>query len=192
MSLFHSLRNMPYAGVTVHLVPLMVWKGLDEPTAAFFVGLMAFSTIIVRPLTGWLGDRWSKQNIGATGVLLGGLGLIVLMWSDGALSHMVLFSILFSFADGVNSVTWALVGDFFGRTHFATIRGWMGMLQSFASMPAAVFTGWIYDRTQSYTYALLPFIALWGLAALVLWQASRPEMTKRPKLSAAEAIDLQP
>jgi cyanate permease len=68
----------------------------------------------------------------------------------------------------------------------------MGMLQSFASMPAAVFTGWIYDRTQSYTYALLPFIALWGLAALVLWQASRPEMTKRPKLSAAEAIDLQP
>jgi MFS family permease len=192
MSLFHSLRNVPYTGVTVHLVPLMVWKGLDEPTAAFFVGLMAFSTIIVRPLTGWLGDRWSKQNIGATGVLLGGLGLIVLMWSDGALSHMVLFSILFSFADGVNSVTWALVGDFFGRTHFATIRGWMGMLQSFASMPAAVFTGWIYDRTQSYTYALLPFIALWGLAALVLWQASRPEMTKRPKLSAAEAIDLQP
>ncbi|MGH8058918.1 MAG: MFS transporter [Candidatus Entotheonellia bacterium] len=179
MAVFHGLRNIPYSGVSVHLVPLMVWKGLDEPTAAFFVGLMAFSTVIVRPLTGWLGDRWSKQKIGAMGVLLGGLGLLVLTYSNGTLWHMVLFAILFSFADGINSVTWALVGDFYGRRHFATIRGWIGMLQSFASMPAAVFTGWIYDRTQSYTYALVPFIVLYGLAALVLWQASHPE--KRPK-----------
>ena len=69
---------------------------------------------------------------------------------------MVLFVTLFSFADGINSVTWALVGDLFGRKHFASIRGWVGMFQSFASMPAAVFTGWVYDQTHSYTYALLP------------------------------------
>jgi len=75
-------------------------------------------------------------------------------------------------------VTWALVGDLFGRKHFATIRGWIGMIQSLASMPAAVFTGWIYDQTQSYTYALLPFIALYGLAGLFLWglpRQTRPE-----------------
>jgi len=69
------------------------------------------------------------------------------------------------------------VGDFFGRNNFATIRGWMGMLQSFAAMPAAVFTGWIYDQTQSYTYALVPFIVIYVLAGVVLWQAPRP---KRP------------
>ena len=67
---FHSLRNIPYAGNGA-LVPLLVWKGFDESTAAFFVGLMSFSAVIVRPLTGWLGDRWSKQKIGATGVILG-------------------------------------------------------------------------------------------------------------------------
>jgi MFS family permease len=178
LAAFHGLRNVPYGGVSVHLVPLMVWKGLDQPTAAFFVGLMAFSTIIVRPLTGWFGDRWSKQKIGALGVLLGALGLVVLTYSDGALWHMVAFVILFSFGDAINSVTWALVGDFFGRKQFATIRGWIGMLQSFASMPAAVFTGWIYDQTESYTFALIPFIGLYGLAALVLWPASRPETTK--------------
>ena len=120
MAVFHGLRNIPYAGVSVHLVPLLVWKGLDQPTAAFFVGLMAFSTVIVRPLTGWLGDRWSKQKIGAIGVILGGLGIAVLTYSNGALWHIVCFAILFSFGDGINSVTWALVGDFFGRQHFAT------------------------------------------------------------------------
>jgi MFS family permease len=192
LAAFHGLRNIPYAGVSVHLVPLLVWKGLDEPTAAFFVGLMAFSTVIVRPLTGWLGDRWSKQRIGATGVILGGLGLVVLMYSDGALWHMIVFVVLFSFGDGINSVTWALVGDFFGRRQFATIRGWIGMLQSLASMPAAVFTGWVYDQTQSYTYALLPFIILYGLGALVLWQAAHPKRPQRLDVATGQAVDLQP
>ena len=74
LAAFHGLRNIPYSGVSVHLVPLLVWKGLDEPTAAFFVGLTALSTVVVRPLTGWLGDRQSKQKIGAMGVLLGAAG----------------------------------------------------------------------------------------------------------------------
>jgi MFS family permease len=38
LAAFHGLRNVPYAGVTVHLVPLLVWKGLDEAGAAFYVG----------------------------------------------------------------------------------------------------------------------------------------------------------
>ena len=174
LAAFHGLRNVPYSGVTVHLVPLLVWKGLDQPTAAFFVGVTALCTVIVRPLTGWLGDRRSKQNIGALGVLLGAVGLAVLTYSDGALWSLLAFAILFSFGDGINSVTWALVGDFFGRTHFATIRGWIGMLQSLASMPAAVFTGWIYDQTQSYTYALIPFIASYAVAGLLLWRLPHP------------------
>jgi MFS family permease len=189
---FHGLRNIPYAGVSVHLVPLLVWKGLDEHTAAFFVGLTAFSAVIVRPLTGWLGDRWSKQNIGAMGVILGGLGLVVLTCSDGALWTMVLFAILSSFADGVNSVTWALVGDFFGRNHFASIRGWMGMIQSLVAMPGAVFTGWIYDQTQSYTYAVMPFIVIYALAGLALWLVPRPRRPQALEVSAAQAMDIQP
>jgi MFS family permease len=192
LAAFHGLRNVPYAGVSVHLVPLLVWKGLDQHTAAFFVGLTAFSAVIVRPLTGWLGDRSSKQNIGAMGVILGGLGLVVLTCSNGALWHMVLFAILSSFADGVNSVTWALVGDFFGRNHFASIRGWMGMIQSLVAMPGAVFTGWIYDQTQSYTYAVMPFIVLYALAGLALWLAPRPRRPQALEVSAAQAMDIQP
>lgn len=174
LAAFHGLRNIPYSGVSVHLMPMLVWKGLDEPTAAFFVGLTALSTVIVRPLTGWLGDRQSKQKIGAVGVLLGALGLVVLAYSDGEFWPLVFFAVLFSFGDGINSVTWALVGDCFGRANFATIRGWISMFQSFASMPAAVFTGWIYDQTQSYTHALIAFMICYGVAGLLLWRLPRP------------------
>ena len=50
------------------------------------------------------------------------------------------------------------------------------MIQSFATMPAAVFTGWVYDQTQSCTAALVPFMLLFGLATLVLWRAA-PRVT---------------
>ena len=189
LATFHGLRNVPYSGVTVHLVPLLVWKGLDEPMAAFFVGLTAFSTVIVRPLTGWLGDRQSKEKIGTIGVLMGALGLVVLTYSKGSLWAMVAFAVLFSFGDGINSVTWALVGDCFGRSHFATIRGWIGMLQSLFSMPAAVFTGWIYDQTQSYTYALVPFIVSYCLAGVILWRLPQPDRPSPFAIPARQTAD---
>jgi MFS family permease len=187
LATFHGLRNIPYSGVSVHLVPLLVWKGLDQPTAAFFVGLTALSTVIVRPLTGWLGDWHSKQKIGAIGVILGAVGLLALMYSEGSPWALVVFAVLFSFGDGINSVTWALVGDCFGREHFASIRGWISMVQSFASMPAAVFTGWIYDQTESYTYAVMAFIVCYSVAGLILWWLPHPKRPARRKLPAPHA-----
>ena len=192
LSAFHSLRNIPYSGVTVHLVPLLVWKGLDEPMAAFFVGLTAFATVIVRPVTGWLGDRQSKRRIGSWGVFLGAAGLVVLAMSDGSAWSLLLFAVLFSFGDGINSVTWALVGDCFGRTHFATIRGWIGMLQSLASMPAAVLTGFIYDQTQSYTSALIVFVISYCASGLILWWLPDPERSARLGALARQPANIQP
>jgi MFS family permease len=191
LATFHSLRNIPYSAVTVHLVPLLVWKGLDQTTAAFFVGLVAFSTVIVRPLTGWLGDRQSKQKIGTMGVLLGAVGLVVLTYTEGALWALVAFAVLFSFGDAVNSVTWALVGDCFGRESFATIRGWIGMVQSIASMPAAVFMGWVYDQTQSYTYALIPLVVSYALSGLILWRLPLPERPARSRVSAGQTVNIR-
>ena len=188
LAAFHGLRNVPYAGVTVHLVPLLIWKGLDEPAAAFYVGLTALATVVIRPLTGWLGDRQSKQTIGAVGVLLGAAGLVVLAYGDGAWWALVLFAVLFSFGDAVNSVTWALVGDVFGRTHFATIRGWISMFQSFASMPAAVYTGWVYDRTQSYSQALIAFVICYSGAALVLWLIPLPTRPAPLEVAPSQAL----
>jgi nitrate/nitrite transporter NarK len=181
----HSLRNIPYSAVTVHLVPLLVWKGLDQRSAAFFVGLVALSVVVVRPLTGWLGDRQSKEKIGTFGVLLGAVGILALTYSDGAVGALVVFAVLFAFGDGINSVTWALVGDYFGRRSFATIRGWIGMIQGIVCMPAAVLMGYVYDQTQSYTYALIPCAVAYLMSGAILWWLRLPQ--RRPTLSSAGA-----
>jgi MFS-type transporter involved in bile tolerance (Atg22 family) len=63
------------------------------------------------------------------------------------------------------------------------------MFQSFASMPAAVFTGWIYDRTESYTYALLAFIVCYGASGVLLWLIPGPQ---RGGAKAREILTIQP
>jgi uncharacterized membrane protein YfcA len=68
----------------------------------------------------------------------------------------------------------------------------MGMIQSLVSMPGAVFTGWIFDQTQSYTYAVIPFTVMYALAGLMLWRARRPRRPREREVSAAQAIDIQP
>jgi MFS family permease len=53
LAAFHGLRNVPYAGVSVHLVPLLVWKGWTSIRRRS-LWTTAFSAVIVRPLTGWM------------------------------------------------------------------------------------------------------------------------------------------
>ena len=45
-------RLFPKTALTVHMVPLMVWRGVDEQTATLLVGFFAFVQIILRPIGG--------------------------------------------------------------------------------------------------------------------------------------------
>jgi MFS-type transporter involved in bile tolerance (Atg22 family) len=63
------------------------------------------------------------------------------------------------------------------------------MFQSFASMPAAVFTGWIYDQTQSYSYAVIAFIICYGVAGLLLWWLPQPERRLEMAPRSAPALE---
>ena len=76
------------------------------------------------------------------------------------------FAILLALSESANSLNWAMMGEFFGRRNFATLRGWQHLPDQLMSMWTAVWMGMIYDRTGSYFWALFPLIALFGLATL--------------------------
>jgi nitrate/nitrite transporter NarK len=66
------------------------------------------------------------------------------------------------------------------------------MLQSLASMPAAVLTGFIYDRTQNYTSALIVFVVSYCLSGLILWWLPDPERSSRVGALARQPANIQP
>ncbi len=184
-----SFRNAAHGGIIVHLVPIMVWKGIDEQNAIYFIEFMLFSVLGLRLFMGWWGDFWSRQKVATIGVTLGALGLVVLSRGSGQWWQVAAFVFLLACAESINSNANAIVGDFFGRKSFATVRGWIGLVSSIIPIPAPVFTGWVFDQTQSYTFAIFPFIGAYLLSALLFWLTPRPRPPLRTLRVMPEASD---
>ena len=187
-----SFRNTAHGGIIVHLVPIIVWKGIDEQNAIYFVEFMLFSVLGLRLFMGWWGDLWSRQKVATIGVTLGALGLVLLSRGTGQWWQVAAFIFLLACAESINSNANAIVGDFFGRKSFATVRGWMGLVSSIIPIPAPVFTGWVFDQTQSYAFAIFPFAGAYLLSAMLFWLTPRPRPPSRTLRPAPEATQAMP
>ncbi len=179
LALGMGLRIAAHSGVFVHLVPLMVWKGQTEAVGAFVVVFVSLISLPLRIFLGWIGDKWAKQKVVGITMGLSAASLVMLLLSGGALWQLLVFAALFAFAEGVTGLAWSLVGDFFGRSSFATLRGGITMVHSFLSMGVPVFVGWVYDTTGSYYNALIPIIVVYLVATLVFWQLPRAGLPGR-------------
>ena len=57
------LRVTAFSTVTVHFVPIMVWKGLTEEGAAFLLGAFAFINLGAHFFLGWIADKVNKPGL---------------------------------------------------------------------------------------------------------------------------------
>jgi MFS family permease len=148
----------------VHFVPIMVWKGVTQERAALLLSAFALLNLGFHFLLGWIADRMNKPRLISMWMLLPVTALLILINGDSILSLWV-FALLFSTLDAAFPVTWAISGDFFGRKHFATIRGNMTFFYMWGSALGPVIAGYLYDQSQSYT------AVLWGAAGALLLSA---------------------
>ena len=166
-------RQIARAGIVVNLMPILVWKGAEQQTAANLIGMLLAANITAQMAIGWLADRWPKQVILAPGMALECLALIVLLLGSGSLA-VYTYIIMAGLADGVSVISWATLGDYFGRRNFASIRGVITFSYSWAIIGAPVFAGWVFDHYQSYEITLLIALALFGVATLCYATMRRP------------------
>ena len=174
-----GLSNAVNSGVTFQLVPLMVWAGTSQPKAALLLGLLSFGTMAFSPILGWLGDTWSKPKINAGAMVMGIAAMLVLLVSNGQLWQLALFALLLALSESSNALAWAIVGDFFGRSNYATMRGWLDLPDQLMSMSTPVWMGLIFDRTGSYYWAVVPLAVMYGLSALFYLTLPRPKSPAR-------------
>jgi MFS family permease len=173
------LRIAAHTGIFVHIVPLMVWKGLSEEAGAWMVSLISFCGIGTRLAMGWWGDRWSRQKLTALAMVVGMLSMVFLLLAPGKFWAMALFGIVFSVTDGAASLTWALIGDFFGRRSFATLRGVINLVVAAGSVTTPIIAGWIFDTTQSYYWAIIPFSGIYVVTTVMFIVIRAPKYRAR-------------
>ena len=190
-----GLRNTVHSGLSFLLVPVMVWflsesdqyyvryfERSDEINlviAGAFVTVLSLSTIIFNPSVGWLGDKLSKQKLSACCMFSGALAILTLVNHSGHLWQLAVFAVLMSFTESANPLAWAIMGDYFGRRSFATLRGWQHLPDQLMSMSTPVWMGIIFDRTESYFWALLPLASIYLLAGFFYWTIPRPGIPAR-------------
>lgn len=159
LSIATTFRVVCSSCVLVHFVPILVWRGLTEQRAAFFLAFIALLGMPAHLLIGWLGDRLNKPRLMATCMIIASLS-VYLLFSNTAEWQLWLALMLFTVVEGLFPVTWATVGDFFGRINFAKVRGSMSFFYMWGSVIGPVIAGAVYDRTQSYG------LLMWGLIIL--------------------------
>jgi len=167
------VRVAGFATMMVHFIPIMVWKGVDEQIAAYLLATFAFLGLPAHLLLGWLADYVNKPRLMAVAMLVATVGLLSLIFGQGEWTLWV-FAVLFTTAEAIFPVSWATVGDFFGRKNFGTIRGTMGFFYMWGAVAAPVVAGAIYDRTQSYGPMLPWLAALFLIGALLYGLLVRP------------------
>ena len=180
----NAIRNMSYHAIATHFVPLMVWKGMSQPQAAFLLSSFAFLGLTSTLLLGWFADRVNKPRLVA-GILFVAAGGMLLPVFGSSMWLLLLFTLLFTAVESTYAIGWAVVGDFFGRKHFAKIRGYMSFFYMWGGVAGPVIAGAIYDRWQTYEPMLWALVLLFALSGAIFgmlikrWEKLRAQMTPR-------------
>jgi sugar phosphate permease len=168
-----TVRVGAYSTISVHYIPMMVWKGLTQEHAAFLLGAFAFLNWAAHFLIGWLADAMNRPKLLVLCTLVAASSILLLILGSG-LWPLWLFTILFTAIDASFPIVWATIGDFFGRKSFATIRGTMAFFYTWGSVLGPVIAGAVYDHSQSYVSTL------WGLCAILLLGAVLTALMIKP------------
>ncbi len=173
-----ALRVSITVALTIHFVPLFVWKGQSEATSAYLVSLFAMSTIPITLICGWFGDRWDKSLICGLGVLPTMAGILLLMYGHSWISLYAL-PVGLAITMGTVPLNWALIGDFFGRRSYGTIRGIMVVGTGLGTFLSPIYAGWTFDRSGSYSLTLWTFFAVHLLAGVLFFVLHRRSSHRR-------------
>jgi len=82
---------------------------------------------------------------------------------------------LMAIEQGTSSLNWVSLGNFFGRTSFATLMGLISVAFNIGMLISPIYAGIMFDKTGSYSVVLVSFLPIYMTAGVFFL------MTRKPK-----------
>ena len=169
-----AARSLTMTSVVVHEVAYLTDIGIPISQASAALGGMVFASLIGRFGFGILGDYIDKRYLLIATYMLQAVGIFVLD-SVQNMNQVWTFVVIYGIAyGGAIPLYFAIVGDYFGRTNYATIRGF----QQFFTIPAVVFgpiyAGLVFDVSGDYSFAFMSFIGTLIVGMVFVFLARNP------------------
>jgi MFS family permease len=157
-----------------HQVAFAVDIGISRVAAAGAVGMLCAFSIPGRLVFGKLGDIMDKRYVMMMAASLQAVAFVILLKTTN-LTMLYFYSCLIGIGiGGLTPILPGLLADYFGGSHFGTIYGAAGMVNTLGLMIGPVYGGWIFDTTGSYSLAFLSGIIMTLLALILVYLAPKP------------------
>ena len=169
------LTNLAAIATTVHLVAYLTTRGYGAGFAATATGLIGAMKLPGRLLFAPLDTRFSRRAITTTLFGLQGLALLVLLLAPGTAGVLV-FVALFGGATGATTLARpALLAEFYGPLHYASISGVLALALASAQALAPVSAGVLRAGLGGYepVFVLLALLSLAAAGAIFLADAAQ-------------------
>ena len=173
LSLGAILRTVTSDVLVVNQIPILIWKGVGETKTSLYLSLTYFATIPARFGMGlaalWIPPRW----------LLSAAMVVVTLCTIAALAvqgdRVAWFLIVASAAgQGVSSIAWITVGEYFGRRSYGTLVGVMTVFYGTSGLIVPAVAGSVFDRTGSFVPVLAAAAIMQAVAAGSFLLVKRP------------------
>ena len=164
------------SGTNIHFVAYLRDQGLGQAVSASAIGIIAVMTAVGSVSWGWIVER---LPIRVALPLVSGLMALTSALFVTADSNVeaFLFAGLFGFAlGGLLVVPPVAFADYFGRRSLGAVRGVTEPFNSLGQAVGAVFSGMIFDATESYHAAFWSFAAIGVVTAVALSFARAPRL----------------
>jgi len=168
------LRISLWGTISLHSVEMFVWKGMSPEMAGLMFSLMFLLSIPLRLFVGFLGDKFPLQPMMGGGMASAALAVVAMLLLDGNIA-VYLFVALMAVEQGTSSLNWVSLGNFFGRTSFATLMGLISVAFNIGMLVTPVYAGVIFDHTGGYTVVLVSFLPVYLLAGVFFLMTRKPD-----------------
>ena len=172
------LRVSVTNGMLVHVFPIMELRGISANEASAWVAAMFFLGIPLRFVLGVTSDKFRGNVLLAVGMAIGAIGMGGL-WIGPGILGMLLFVVGIAIVEGITSVNWLMLSDYYGRARFATLMGFMSLFMNVGMFFSPWVSGLVKDAVGNYYWVLAVFTPLYLVSAVAFLFATRPSPPAR-------------
>ena len=171
MTVAVTLRIAAADALLINQIPMLGWKGIPEEQAAYYLSATFLVIIPLRIAMGLAAMVVPSRWLLFGGMTIGAVGSVIfLLWTGYPAAAMFVMSI--AATEGVATLGWLAVGEYFGRRSFGSLVGIMTVSFGAGSLAAPVAAGWIFDLTGEFGIALV-VAAVMQLASGVCYLLAR-------------------
>lgn len=154
-------------GLLIHIVPMLIDRGIPRKEAAFVASLVGMTILFVRIPIGYFMDRFFAPKVALVCFLLSAIGMLIFAFgAKGIFVYIAAVLVGFSIGAEIDLLAF-MAGRYFGLKNFGQIYGLLFSSMMLGVSLGPVAFGYCFDTMGNYTAILYLGCALLIAASIV-------------------------